>query len=220
MVENVRSASGGVPGEMLPAEVIAVLAGRLGIEVSSHVIVYGAGNDPDPTYVATALRQAGLEKVSILDGGLGRWQQEQRPVSTERPAVKTTRPRLKGTAPGIARLEEVRREVEARRAVLLDVRPEEQYAAGHLPGAIHRFWKSDLVAEGPPQAGLMRPAEELAREYASLGITKERPVIVYCNTGHMASQVFHTLRYVLGYQLVKLYDGSWVEWSAVEGRPK
>jgi 3-mercaptopyruvate sulfurtransferase SseA len=220
MVETVRSAAGGVPGEILPAEVISVLAGRLGIDGTSHVVVYGAENDPDPTLVATALREAGLEKVSVLDGGLKRWQQEQRPVVTDRPAVTAAHPRLEGTSPGIARLPEVRQAVEKREGVLLDVRPADQYVAGHIPGAVNRFWKEDLAPEGAPESGLLRDTADLERAYSALGITRDRPVIVYCNSGHMASQTYWTLRYRLGYPRVRLYDGSWLEWSSIEGLPK
>jgi thiosulfate/3-mercaptopyruvate sulfurtransferase len=219
-VENIRSAAGGVPGQIFPEEVLSVILGRVGIQTSSPVVVYSAENDPDATFVASALRLHGIENVSVLDGGLKRWTQEQRPVTTERRSIAVTRPRLRKRAVDLAELGEVQRIVKEGGALLLDARPPEQYEAGRLPGAASRFWKRDLVAtEGSPDAGMLRDTADLEKEYEALGVARDKPVIVYCNTGHMASEVFYTLRYRLGYPNVRLYDGSWVEWSMDPGRP-
>ena len=78
---------------------------------------------------------------------------------------------------------------------------------------MNRFWKEDLQPEGGAGAGLLRGKEDLAKAYAALGITPDKPVIVYCNSGHMASLVYRSLHDVLAYPNVRLYDGSWLEWS-------
>lgn len=131
-----------------------------------------------------------------------------------------TRPRLRKHARDLASLAQVRRRVKGSGAILPDARPQEQYEAGRLPGAASRFWKRDLVAtEGLPDAGMLRDTADLEKEHQALGVSRDKPIFDYCNTGHMASEVFYTLRYRLGYSNVRLYDGSWVEWSMDPGRP-
>ena len=53
----------------------------------------------------------------------------------------------------------------------------------------------------------------------NLGITKDKEIIVHCRTGREASHVYFTLKYVLGFPNVRLYRGSWVEWSADPNLP-
>jgi len=103
---------------------------------------------------------------------------------------------------------------------LLDARPAEAFNAGHIPGAKSRFWKKDIVPEGQPNAGSFRPEADVKAELESAGVTATTPVIVYCNTGQQASELFYTLRYRLGYSNVRLYNGSWLEWSITPGLPK
>ena len=142
-------------------------------------------------------------------------------MTAERRLLPAPSPPPSGTPDpaAIVPFEEMRKVVADGKALLLDVRPGDQYAAGHLPGAKNRFWKKDVVAEGET-AGSLRPLEELRAELAALGATKERPVVVYCNTGHQASEGYWTLRYALGLPDVRLYQGSWVDWSMREGTPK
>ena len=218
--ENVRSTARGVPAEILPVEAMVVVLGRLGINQDSRVVVYGAENDADATLIATALKASGIMETAILDGGFKKWTLSNGAVSTERKAIKETRPRLTAIAGVLAPLDEVKKAVEMKSAVLIDVRPTEQYEAGRIPGAVNRPWKEDLVPEGQPDAGTVKSKADLEKEYAALGVTKDKPAIVYCNSGFTASEVYYTLRHRLGYNRVKLYDGSWIEWSMMPDLPK
>ena len=219
-VETLRSSEAGVPGQIFPPEIVHVIAGRLGLTPSGPIVVYGAGADTDAAFVASVLRMAGYSQVGILDGGLARWTKEGRRVTADRMRVVPTRPAQKPLANALALLEDVQSSVGKEGVTILDVRPPEQFDAGRIPGAVNRFWKKDLVPEGRPGEGLLRSREELESEYRALGLSPDRPVIVYCNTGHMASSVFYALRYWLGWTGVRFYNGSWAEWSMDPNRPR
>lgn len=219
-VDGLRSASGGVPVVLFPPEMLRVVVHRLGIARTTPVVVYGERTDLDATYVATVLRVAGVEQVAVLEGGFDRWSAEKRAVTKERRLVPHATDPLVADEKALVGLEAVRAAVESKGAVLLDVRPAEPFAAGHLPGAKNRFWVRDLVPEGQPGAGGFRGEAEIRAELEALGIGRETPVIVYCNSGHQASETFFTMKYRLGYSNVKLYLGSWLEWSMTPETPK
>ncbi len=212
--DNLRSMHRGVTGELHEPALIAAIAARAGLAASAPVVVVGEGADLDAPYVATALRLAGFARVAVLDGGVARWLAERRPVTKDRPAIPAADAAGAAASPPasvrgvIATLDDVRRAVEAKDAVLVDARPADQYRRGHIPGAVSRPWALDYAG------GRWRGAEELAAAYAALGAGPGAPVIVYCNSGHMASSVYYTLRHVLGRPDVRLYDGSMLEWTA------
>lgn len=219
-VDSFRSTAGGVPGTLFPWETIHLVAHRLGLAGAIPVVVYSEESDIDATFVASVLRIAGVRQVSVLDGGFKRWTAEKRAVTAERHPVAASSEAFVPRAADLVALEEVKKAVEAKSAVLLDARPVEAYNAGHLPGAKSRFWMKDIVPAGQLDAGSFRPEAEVKVELEAAGVTAATPVIVYCSTGHQASELFFTLRYRLGYPNVRLYNGSWLEWSITPGLPK
>jgi thiosulfate/3-mercaptopyruvate sulfurtransferase len=213
-VENLRASAGGVPATTYPPEVLGVVFARAGIAHGSHVVVYGAESDNDATYVATAALIAGAEKVSVLDGGFSRWTAEARATTKDRLLSPLAKPGLPGNASLLIPIDEVKKRVGDGKTVLLDVRPEESWAAGRIPGAKNRFWKKDV------EGGSFRPEAVTRAELEAVGVSWEKPVVVYCNSGHQASEGFYTLKYRLGHPDVRLYQGSWLEWSMTPGTPR
>lgn len=219
-VDSFRSTAGGVPATLFPMETIHFVVHRLGITADTPVVVYGEESDVDATFVSSILHIAGVKQVSILDGGFDRWTAEKRPVTAARKPVAASTEFFAARPADLVALDEVKKAVEAKSAVLLDARPVEAFNAGHIPGAKSRFWKKDIVPDGQPNAGSFRPEADVKAELESAGVTAATPVIVYCSTGHQASELFYTLRYRLGYSNVRLYNGSWLEWSVTPGLPK
>lgn len=213
-VENLRSTSGGVPATTYPPEVLGVVFARAGVTPESHVVVYGAESDNDATYVATAARMAGARNVSVLDGGFSRWTTDGRETTKDRSLIPLAKPTLPGDTSLLIPIDEVKKRIGDERTVFLDVRPEEQWAAGRIPGAKNRFWKRDV------DGGSFRPEAATRAELEEAGVSWERPVVVYCNSGHQASETFYTLRFRLGHPDARLYQGSWLEWSMTPGTPR
>lgn len=215
--DNLRSMRAGVSSELYPAEVLAVIGGRYGLLPDNMVIVYGKTTDFDASYVATALRCAGFTRVAVLDGGFARWAAEGRTVAKERPEVHVTTPKLQSPSGWIIGFDEMKAAVAKKDAIVVDVRGTEAFAKGHIPGALSRPAAKDFVSEGQPEAGSVRPLNLLAEEYKALGVTPEKPIIVYCTSGYSAAATFFLLRFGLGYPDVRLYDGSFSEWSVRPG---
>ena len=112
----------------------------------------------------------------------------------------------------------------AKNVVIVDARFPRQYSGeegeeirrGHIPGAKNVFWETTLEGD---EVKVWKKKEDLERLFAESGVTKDKEVIVHCRTGREASHVYFTLKYVLGFSRVRLYRGSWVEWSADKNLP-
>jgi thiosulfate/3-mercaptopyruvate sulfurtransferase len=219
--ETLRASDGGLPVQLLSARAYSELFSRMGLAFSKPVVIYSAGEtrNIDATFVAWLLAGFGHPRVYLLDGGYFKWQLEQRPLVRQYPRIKAADFPLGSFRPERASLEEVRGSLADRSALLVDARPADQYAGqagaqmrrGHIPGAINHYWQDDLTQEG--FGHVWKAAAELRSAYAAQGITPDRNIIVYCNSTSEASHVHFTLRYLLKYPRVRIYVGSWTEWS-------
>jgi thiosulfate/3-mercaptopyruvate sulfurtransferase len=229
-IETLRAQERELPFQLLPAEQYAELFRRLGLEPSRPVLVYSAGDqlDIDATFVCWLLASAGVGRVYLLDGGYARWELENRPVTQRYPRWMSSGAPflLRDFRPGVASFEDVRSAAMGLSgALLVDARPPEQYLGaagaqlrrGHIPTAVNHPWKEDL--EKPDLVLVWKPVGALSGSYRSQGITPERDIIVYCNSGTEASHVYFALKYLLGYPRVRIYAGSWTQWSEREELP-
>jgi thiosulfate/3-mercaptopyruvate sulfurtransferase len=219
--EELRAWDRGAPNLVLPLDSYRVLFSRLGVRMNRPVVVYSAGEvrDIDATYVAWILQGLGHPAVRLLNGGLGKWEVENRATTRRYPSVPATDFAPAAFTPDRATLDDARDALGRSDVILVDARNPEQYAGlagaqlrrGHIPGAINHFWQQDLVK--PDFATVWRSSEDLRLAYAAQGITPEKQVVAYCNGGLESSHVYFALHNVLGYPRVRVYDGSFTEWS-------
>ena len=213
-----------------PAE-LGTRLGALGITEADTVGLYG-----DPVqfgaYALWSLTMAGHRNLSLLDGGRAKWAAESRPLI---PAVAEIEPVAyrPGRADGSARIgrDDIRGNLGKPGRLLLDLRSPEEYAgervmpppgfdhgaerAGHIPGAVNLYYR-ELVNDDDS----FKPADELGRLFAAAGATAETPEIVcYCRLSHRATLAWTAMTRILGFDNVKVYDGSWTEWGSIVGFP-
>ncbi len=86
--------------------------------------------------------------------------------------------------------------------------------AGHIPTAANVPW-----AQAANEDGTFKSADQLKQLYQGKGITAGGEVIAYCRIGERSSHTWFVLKYLLGYDNVKNYDGSWTEWGNLVGAP-
>ncbi|MCA9322774.1 MAG: hypothetical protein KDB53_18680, partial [Planctomycetes bacterium] len=219
-VARLRGPLGDVTDELLAADELARILGELGVDDETEVVVYSGRKLEDATQVALAMALVGHRRLAIMEGGLAAWTGQGHALTSEAPRIENLRYRVHVPDENFTvRLEDVVRASRVGKPPILDVRPTTEYQGheerevrgGHIPGALSRPSTQDVVEA---EDGLwLRPRDELLAAYAELGLTPERSVIVSCRTGHKASQTWFILRYLLGFQDVRWYDGSWQEWS-------
>jgi len=242
MVSDLADPAHPVPDMLAPPEQFARVMGRLGIGDETFVVAYDDWGLPlASARLWWALSYYGHDRARVLDGGLRKWRAEGRPLSTEVPApasaVFTPRPR-----PGwIASKEEVAAALGRPEVAVVDCLFPDLYHSteshqwgerpGHIPGAVNVPYPANA---DPALAGATRderdlllaagrlltyaPPETLAALYAEAGVTPGQEVITYCGRGYAASCGLLALK-VLGYERVRLYDGSWTEWSSDPSLP-
>ena len=214
--ETLRITRGGIPGQMLPPERLAEIFGAMGIGADSEVVVYSSAEDAfsAATYTALALMAIGHTRVAVLNGGFEKWKAENRPLTR---AIPRFEPQMRTAQPNpdlFRTLEWLQKYLDSPEPVqLLDARAPQAYQAGHIPTAQNLFLRDLLRSEGG--YSVWRSPDEIRDTVRQLGIDPARPLVVYCNSGREASQLWFTLRALLGIE-AQVYDGSWVEWSALE----
>ena len=168
------------------------------------------------------LRWMGHEAVAVLDGGFDAWRAAGGAANAEAPVPRTTTPypdrvslaATAGTDALLAQLGRVRL-VDARAAERFrgEVEPLDK-AAGHIPGALHRFFKDNLASDGR-----FKPADTLRSEYlALLGGDAAARTVHQCGSGVTACHNLLAMEHA-GLSGSRLYPGSWSEWSADPSRP-
>jgi thiosulfate/3-mercaptopyruvate sulfurtransferase len=217
-----RWPQGGIPGKLLPHDVFLRLLEELGVNEKTTLIIYTEINNYRATYLAWALDYFGHERWAILEGGFERWKKEGRPVSQDYPEIKPGKYNPKSRLKEEVRA--TREEVKSRSAetILLDVRPPEFFRGersnwkrkGHIPGAINIFWASFLKEDGS-----WKDPKFIKENLATMGIVPEKQIIIYDGQGLMASHTYLTLKYLLGFPRVKVYDGGFNEWSDQDELP-
>lgn len=209
--------------EMPPARALAAAFARAGVSSDSRVVVcHVLGDVTGAARVYVALEHLGLgERAVILDGGFEAWKAEGRPVAKDAPAVRRGRivPRVRDGV--LAGIEQVRAAAAAPGVRLVDARPAPYFDApatptavrgGHIPGAVCL-----PVATMTDSLSRYQPADSLRARFARAGIAPGERLVVYCGIGRSACPVYVAAR-LLGHE-VRLYDGSFEEWSRREDLP-
>ncbi|MBL8862067.1 MAG: hypothetical protein JNK02_08650 [Planctomycetes bacterium] len=220
-VGRTRTTVAGVADELLPAPDMARLLADLGLTPETAVVVYAEDRPQDATHLLVALLSVGHTRVALLEGGLPAWVASGRALSTapapRAPAQYVPRPAPAGLA---VLIDEVAQASAQGSSPIVDVRPRKSFRgeestearAGHIPGAVNREYALDTVSVDG--ALYWKPRAELLAAYQGLGVEPASAPIVSCRTGHQASQTWFTLRYLLGWERARWYDGSWKEWAA------
>ncbi|WP_409344653.1 sulfurtransferase [Paenibacillus sp. MBLB4367] len=201
-------------------DALAKRLGKAGIGSDTRVVVYDDQGGAMASRLWWLLQYLGHEAVYVLDEGFSAWKQAGFPVSSEQkvivPASFIARPQTVLTADAA----EVKAKLHAPGVVLIDSREAPRYrgevepidrTAGHIPGAINRFW-----AEGRRADGSWKSPEEQAERFADL--SRDDEIIVYCGSGVTACPNVLALKSA-GFDKVKLYAGSWSDWISYEENP-
>lgn len=219
-VAQITRTLNGIPGMLAPIEEVERALGLRGVTRETRVVIYDDFGGDQATRLFWVLDYLGHPRVSVLQGGFGLWRRDGRPVSRDDVAPVPVR---YGAAPDPGKLADlawVKAHLDNRAVVLVDSRSPEEFDGevpgrdvarpGRIPGAVNVDWVRNLTPTEPRQ---FKAGADLARLYRRVGVTPEKEVVVYCRTGVRASHAYFVLR-LLGYPKVRLYDGSFVEWSA------
>ncbi len=219
-----------VERDFLNAQAFAKLAGSKGISRDTTVVLYGDNNNWWAAYALWVFTLFGHEDVRLLDGGRAKWHEEGRLLTTE------------PVTPVVAQYPSVTRDDSTNRAYrddvldhfgkpLIDVRSTEEYTgerteipgyptegalrAGHIPSAASVPW----ARAAAPDATFKSRADLDTIYRGEAGLAEGDDVVAYCRIGERSSHTWFVLKYLLGFENVRNYDGSWTEWGSLVGVP-
>lgn len=227
-----------IPGAVFWSLFTDLLQPNLQINFDSSAmgkILSNSGITPDTTIIAYGsypgigawifwlLNVFGHQNVRVLNGGYQKWKAEGYPVTAEYSYFTPTQYQIKTLDNSLrAFKDDVRAFIGQKNSVLLDVRTAQEYqgewffdkppeateTAGHIPSAVHIEHLQTFQEDGT-----FKSIDELQALYERHGITANQNIITYCAIGGRSGCIWFVLKYLLGYQNVRNYDGSWNEWS-------
>jgi thiosulfate/3-mercaptopyruvate sulfurtransferase len=232
--ENLRIPDKGIPAQAPDRICLERLLGEnVSLSNDMWIILYSEKSNPNATLLAWALDYLDHKKVGVLNGGWEKWVSEGHPTTQDYPALTPKKFFGKVRQETLAEKKWLRDRLTARNVIIVDARPPKQYSGeegeeirrGHIPGAKNVFWETTLEGQETSfwsrgeEISTWKKKEDLEKLFTEMGIVKEKEIVVHCRTGREASHVYFTLKHVLGFPTVRLYRGSWVEWSADKTLP-
>jgi thiosulfate/3-mercaptopyruvate sulfurtransferase len=218
--------------QFVSSETLARRLGAIGVSPKDTLVLYGEPVQYG-TYAFWALTMAGHPNLRVLDGTRTRWVKEGRPLTRDIPRFASADyPPQKGDSSMRLGRDEVRAGLGKSGRLLLDVRSPEEYSgervmeypkfdhgaerAGRIPGAVHLYYKNLLNDDNS-----YKSPTELRAIFDRIGATPEKvgEIVCYCRLSHRATLTWVAMKHILGYENVKIYDGSWTEWGSIVGFP-
>lgn len=209
------------------------LMSRIGVTPETTVVFYGDKNNWWATYAFWVFQLFGHTNAKVMDGGRLKWEKEGREMTREVPSFPQTQYRApeRNDAPIRAFRDQVLEHVKAGRQ-LVDVRSPKEYSGellhmeqypnegalrgGHIPGAKNIPWSQ----AANPDDGTFKPADDLRKIYVEQNnLSASEDTVAYCRIGERSSHTWFVLTYLLGFDRVRNYDGSWTEWGNLVGVP-
>ncbi len=209
------------------------LMSRIGATPDTTLVFYGDKNNWWAAYAFWVFQLFGHTKAKIMDGGRKKWEAENRAMTREKPTYTPTQYQAqeRNDAPNRAFRGDVLEHVQDGMP-LVDVRSPAEYSGerlhmadypnegalrgGHIPGAANIPWGRAVNQDD----GTFKSAEDLRALYqGEAHLNPEDDIITYCRIGERSSHTWFVLKYLLGYDRVRNYDGSWTEWGNLVGVP-
>ncbi|KUO58280.1 MAG: hypothetical protein APF84_05430 [Gracilibacter sp. BRH_c7a] len=201
------------------------LLGKLGISNDTQVVVYDDNGLYDSARLYWQFYGYGHENMQVLNGGFDVW--KAKGGATElgtSPTVeaKTYKAKAFDTST-LATLDEVKAAIDNPDYVIIDTRELKEwtgedlksgaYRKGRIPSAVFINWKETLNEDET-----VKSKADLEKLLADAGVSKDKTIIPYCQSGVRSANLWFTLN-LLGYENVKNFDGSWIEWSIYDDLP-
>ncbi len=212
--------------DYIDSEAFEALMERNGISNDTTVVFYGDKNNWWATYAFWVFKLFGHEDARVMDGGRAKWISENRELTRDVPSYDQGNYDAPERSDDEIRAfrDEVLTHIDANKP-LIDVRSPAEYKGellhmadypqegslrgGHIPGAKNVPW-----ARAANEDGTFKSADELRAIYEEeQGLKQGADVIAYCRIGERSSHSWFVLTYLLGYDNVRNYDGSWTEWG-------
>lgn len=159
----------------------------------------------------------GHKQYALLDGGIIAWASENYPISRETTVTEKGNYSVHLRNHAIADYTYILDHISDNDVIIVDTRSPAEFSgekklanrAGHIPGAINFNW---VNAMDPDRDLQLRDDATLLKTFESLGITKDKEVIVYCHSHHRSAHTFMVLKH-LGYTRLRGYAGAWSDWG-------
>ena len=217
--------------DIVPKDAFEKLMNDSGIGNDTTVVIYGDNNNWFAAWALWQMKVYGHKDVRLMNGGRKKWIAEGRELDKNQTDLKAGHSYHASESDLSIRafLPEVQQAQRSGSAVLIDVRspqeftgeilappglPESCQRGGHIPGAHSVPW-----GRACNEDGTFKTFDELMAIYGAEGIQREVDAIAYCRIGERSSHTWFVLKYLLGLENVKNYDGSWTEWGNLVGAP-
>ncbi|MEM9500732.1 MAG: sulfurtransferase [Pseudomonadota bacterium] len=224
-LESLVDTTSDVPQALPSPTQLAQRLAELGVDPNDRIVLYDDSAVKSSARAWFTLVAHGIEAVAILDGGLAKWREEERPLeggATEPTTVECcTLPvadRVRTKADLLAQLgaptEQILDARSADRVFGTGTDPVHGGDNGRIPGTLNLPFGAVFKPDGT-----YKDADELRQAFANAGVDLSRPVVTTCGSGLTASVLLFAL-HLIGHDNSALYDGSWMEWSADPDTPK
>ncbi len=228
-----------IPGYIAAPKTFEATMQKSGINQDTAIVFYSGGNKAkdfrDGSLAAFTAIYYGHDNVAILDGGFAGWSKNGGEVSKDVPTPAKGNFKIKKFNQDIlAVAEDVDEGVTLGNYQFLDANGEgkpgkSHYHAdmkkedkrrmkeGHIPGA--KALKTTEYVVKKDGVFYLDTKENLEAKLKKVGIDTTKPLITYCNTGHLAAGNWFAQQFVIGMKNNKLYSGSMADYTALPNRP-